>query len=1440
MRRSPASAVRFVLLFVGLAAPLLPPFVAALVLGVLAAGGLLALRPPARERWISLAASALAVSALVWQGWIDRGADLPDEAVRARASRAFARLFEDLDREATEAVGSLVGADTDARRFAALAALARREAGWRGELERALGGWDKGRRSILLLDPDGQAVAWAGDGLLHELAPEAYPRRGRRAAASFGSATLFSILPLDGASRPWRVVVGASFPTDELPFHRSWRERRWAVIGADTSVSRERATPLELPTGSPHLAMELAGSSHVPSPRHGLSPGARIAWGAIGLSILALAVLRSSGRALPSATAAIEISRRPVVPLALGGALALAAAAGADRTAIALLAVGLLAATLGLALGARRSPPSPLVLEWNRQVPGLPRFVGALAGAASVFLLIVAALLAQRYAGPMELGTSLLGGASSTSWRVALALATLGLLFAAGRLAAGGPERQRWGWIAFALALASGAAADSAGLAVPGLAAAGAAAALWAGPRGGARGDSRGDDGRPRWGALAGLVALSALIAGGVGEVAHRARQRAQLGDELPARLAPPRPAEISALRRRIEEELRSADLDRLALSGPSRLEREDLAFALWRSSPLARRGALSALSIEPLDRSPRSVFAFGLPLDGDQRLDRSSERWRSLDLPPWRESLIEGEVKLSWGGTRWARARYTFLPRPGFERADERPLGEIDAGLLRGGPAAATVAHLPAPVEFALYDASGKALVSPWDSSPPLPVPLRAAHETLAPRVATPRGPALGLVRPADGRAGGWSVLYLPRLGPAAALERVGNAAVGVLLLFAGAGLIALVVVLPRAAVRELLARTVRSYSRRLLLVYGVLLLLPLVLLNAVLVQGVERRLAEQQRAAGEAALASAQSLLAEVLASLATGFSVETTLDDRQLGRIAGLVHHEVNLYWVAKVYASSKHELFTAGLLPERIPGDIYAALALGGDGVSSRVNRASGSAQYLEIYAPVRPPGGTAAAAPRLFLSAPLLAQQEEAAAEVERLRRRALLVTAALIGLMIAVGSRLAQSFTHPIRELVAGTARIAAGAPTLGYAPAELELAALARAIDEMARRIAEAREGLVREKQVVERMIENITSGVVSLDSAGRVLLHNRVAADLLGVAVGERLERSLRAERLAPVRAFLRETRVGEAARRTIRLAPPPAAPSPVGADERTPRDPSSAGTADATGEREWTILRVPVPGLGEPTELLVVEDATEELRAQRLLAWAEMARIIAHEIKNPLTPIRLSTEHLREVWRRDPDHFEPVFERCTTNILAQVDELRQIALEFSTYSSIPRIDPSPADLVAAMGELIEGYRAAPPPGVEVVFDPRVPSLPARVDSRLLGRAVRNLIENAIRASAGGGKVTLRLEAESSRTGPQAKIAVLDEGSGVEPDLLPRIFDPYFSTHDTGTGLGLPIARRIAEEHGGEIAARNRHDPSGNRCGLEVVITLPASTAD
>jgi signal transduction histidine kinase len=211
--------------------------------------------------------------------------------------------------------------------------------------------------------------------------------------------------------------------------------------------------------------------------------------------------------------------------------------------------------------------------------------------------------------------------------------------------------------------------------------------------------------------------------------------------------------------------------------------------------------------------------------------------------------------------------------------------------------------------------------------------------------------------------------------------------------------------------------------------------------------------------------------------------------------------------------------------------------------------------------------------------------------------------------------------------------------------------------------------------------------------------------------------------------------------------------------------------------------------------------------------------------MARIIAHEIKNPLTPIRLSTEFLREVWQRDRERFPEALERCTANILRQVDELRDIAGDFATYSRLPRLERAPGDLAALAREIVAGYSTASSASPAVVLEAPA-SVPCRFDGRLLGRAIRNLIENALRASAAGQRVEVSVGFDEDG----ARIVVADRGPGVPEAQLSRIFEPYFSTHAGGTGLGLPIARRIAVEHGGTLVANHR--PGG---GLAAVITIP-----
>ncbi len=1356
--REPARlAAAELLLVAGLVAtPLLEDAWAALVLLFLALAWLW--MRSRRERRIAGPILALAVMALI-AGWAADRLERTARAERIRGTRReYAAIWKDLRTEAHAAAAVLhVPAETPQERLNAFSRLSGIEIGE-----------GKGRRALLLLDPDGVPAAWAGEGLLHEL-PQELPRSGPYYRASFSAVTLLVLEPLGDARRPWRVAAGVSFPTDALPFPGS-PPARWTVVD-----DRDQAVPgtdlVTLP-GTPVLVVERTPE---PAETYEGSLADRVAWAAIGVALLSIAVLRLLRLVLPGSgsPSAADQPARLVSPLAAGGLIALGMALAVPPRSLAALLAGLAVAALGLR---SRSWAGDRVPAWIK-------------GAAAVGLLLLAAWGLQRLWGPLDLADGILVSTSAFALRLGLTGAAFGLFCLAGQRRGGpaGPPLDRVAWAAVALLLGGAALCDQPLFGLPLLAAGGALAALYASQR------------RLRQGlTLIGLILMAVFAAAGASETAYRLRLREYAGSELLARLAPPKTVEIAAVSGEIRRHFEGIDLERVIPRTPVGLERQDLAYALWKDSPLARHHSLSALVVQRENTLPSS-FSFGMPLTDQGMVDSDPARWEDLRLPQWEGFLISGVVPLRFAGRPWGTVRYWLQPRPGFEVHDWRRLSEVDVGLLKGGPLTAATEEIAQPALYALYTPDGRASLSPWEENPPLPPELR--HSPVHPAravVETPSGPARAWAR-VSGQ--GWEVVYLPTLRTLEALERTGNWSLGVVILLALATPPLLLLALPRVTFRDLVGRTLRSYSKRLMIVYTLLLLIPLVLLNFVLVRSMEERLRRDQRVTGEAALSSAQQILGEKLLNLPPGFGVDTVFGDRLLIALSGFVRHEVNLYWGSAIHASSRHELFTAGLLPKRIPGEIYRRLALLGYGLDSRFNRVGGTT-YLEMYAPLRVPGG--AGDERLFLSMPLLAQQEEGARQLEQLRRQGLLVTAALFILLVAVGRRLASNFTRPLMQLVEGTRRIAAGAPSLDLAPSELELALLVEAVDEMARKIADARERLVREKQVSERMVENITSGVVSLDRDRRVLMHNRVAAELLGTAVGESLEAAVaRWERLRPLADFL-QTTGSEMARATVRLA-----------------------AAEGGGEQEWSLVWVPLPGAGEPSALLVVEDATEVLRSQRLLAWAEMARMIAHEIKNPLTPIRLSTEHMMEVYRHDPEHFDRVFERCTTNILTQVDELRSIASEFSAYSSIPRIDPKPADLVASMADLVEGYRAAPPPGVSVEFEAESPEIVTRFDAKLLQRAVRNLIENALRATTtAGGKVTVRLD----RRNGFARIAVCDSGPGVPPDLLPRIFDPYFSTHDTGTGLGLPIARRIAEEHGGGITARNRSEG-----GLEVVVTLP-----
>jgi signal transduction histidine kinase len=205
----------------------------------------------------------------------------------------------------------------------------------------------------------------------------------------------------------------------------------------------------------------------------------------------------------------------------------------------------------------------------------------------------------------------------------------------------------------------------------------------------------------------------------------------------------------------------------------------------------------------------------------------------------------------------------------------------------------------------------------------------------------------------------------------------------------------------------------------------------------------------------------------------------------------------------------------------------------------------------------------------------------------------------------------------------------------------------------------------------------------------------------------------------------------------------------------------------------------------------------------------RSNRLAAWAEMARQVAHEVKNPLTPIQLSAEHLRRVYRDSGADFKLTLEACTESILQQVGKLREMVTEFSAFARPPASAPEKLDLRGLVQDVIKPYAHVLPPGVTLTIErPESELPPVHAERRLLERALVNLLENALQAVGESGRITIRVRELADG---QVEVEVEDSGPGLDADVHARAFEPFFSTKTGGSGLGLALVRKIAQDHGG-----------------------------
>jgi two-component system, NtrC family, nitrogen regulation sensor histidine kinase NtrY len=429
---------------------------------------------------------------------------------------------------------------------------------------------------------------------------------------------------------------------------------------------------------------------------------------------------------------------------------------------------------------------------------------------------------------------------------------------------------------------------------------------------------------------------------------------------------------------------------------------------------------------------------------------------------------------------------------------------------------------------------------------------------------------------------------------------------------------------------------------------------------------------------------------------------------------------------------------------------------------------------------------------------------------------------------ALIVLLSAawIGLDFANRLVAPIRRLI-GAANMVSTGNLLVQVPvrrSEGDLAQLGETFNKMTHELRTQHEDIVRARDLIdsrrrftEAVLAGASAGVIGVNADGRITILNRSAERLIGRAESEALGRPL-AEIAPELVEIFRAARGGNQRlmQRQIALT-----------RDGQERNFSVRVTSEQAAESEHGYV-------------ITIDDVTELVIAQRSSAWADIARRIAHEIKNPLTPIQLSAERLRRKYGKIITEDPAVFEQCTETIVRQVDDIKRMVDEFSRFARMPKPVIADEDVADTVRQAVFLLRVAHP---DIDIDVELPAepMPARFDRRLISQALTNIIKNAAEAIGAVPTAELgrgRIQVSARREGKEAVIDVIDNGIGLPKENRARLLEPYVTTRDKGTGLGLAIVGRILEEHGGRIELRDASEkiPGARGAWMQLRFTADA----
>ncbi len=407
----------------------------------------------------------------------------------------------------------------------------------------------------------------------------------------------------------------------------------------------------------------------------------------------------------------------------------------------------------------------------------------------------------------------------------------------------------------------------------------------------------------------------------------------------------------------------------------------------------------------------------------------------------------------------------------------------------------------------------------------------------------------------------------------------------------------------------------------------------------------------------------------------------------------------------------------------------------------------------------------------------------------------------------IIFLALWASMKISQEITYPLRELVQATNKVAKGDLKVKIlTKSSDEIGLLVNSFNEMIEKLDKAYLQLEERNMLLERILSNIISGIIFIDNKGLILTINKAGEKILQISKEdienkhyENILNYITSDELKEFIKKISQERIYEIER-----------------------------NLNVKIREQNKIIKARIISLRDSSQdsasgiMVVFDDITEIVKAQKAMAWEEVARRLAHEIKNPLTPIKLATERLIKKWKNKDEDFDKVFEKSTKIIISEVESLKNLINSFQRFGKLPEIKKEPVNPVSLIEEVVELYKGYK--NVSIYISTSGDIREVHLDPQEFKRVLVNIIDNAIQAMNGKGEITISVKLNNSLL-----IEVADNGPGIDDETKEKLFLPYFSKSKEGTGLGLAIARKIVKEHDGKIYVKD-NKPRGTVFIIEV----------